>query len=99
MGPACRAAVIAFRSGGARPANDAMSSTIGVSSRLWTKAKALPDAPPQTRNRDIQPVTFMTLAVSFAPGGPSRTTSFKIFAWSFSTVNSPGCGAFPPITS
>ena len=34
---------MALRIGRASPANDAMSSTIGVSSRLWTNANALPD--------------------------------------------------------
>ena len=59
----------------------------------------IPRAPLWARNRDIQPATLMTLADSCAPGGPSSTTSCMICAWSFCTVNSPFCGAFPPTTS
>ena len=40
--PFLRAFAMALRIGRARPANEAMSSTIGVRSRLWTKANALP---------------------------------------------------------
>src|SRR5262245_39703010 len=67
--------------------------------RLRHKANIASSTPPCMQNRNIQPPTATTTARSWAPAGPSRTTSLRILARLPSTVNSPGCGWLPPRTS